>query len=224
MQIEGFRTLEREQCSPQCEWTWCLVSFCCFCPIREESGGKNSGGWRLTFFLLQSSDGIVLIPLKRLMGGLVYPGGMRSWQALLWSAENKREEGGAEEPRPTESHPFISNLCTHTLTHCCTCAQARTHRLHPPTKLVLWSLSQLGPIKDNQDKSITSSTRACASTLPLITLSCQVKQPSAAAPLLGCRVTTPETECSICTGEGLSIDGRNCAFVTFYLASLLEMY
>lgn len=97
----------------------------------------------------------------------------------------KERRGGAEEPRPTESHPFISNLCTHTLTHCCTCARARTHPLQPPpTKLVLWSLSQLGPIKDSQDESITSSTRARASSLPLIILSCQVKQPSAAAPRL----------------------------------------
>lgn len=94
---------------------------------------------------------MVLIHLKRLMGGLVYPEGMRSRQALLWSAENKRV-GDAEEPGPTESHPFISNLCTHTLTHHCTCAHARTHALRPllpPTKLVLWSLSQLGPITDS---------------------------------------------------------------------------
>lgn len=96
----------------------------------------------------------------------------------------KERRGGLEEPGPSKSHPFISNLRTHTLTHCCTCAQARTHPPFPPTKLVLWSLSQLGPIKDSQDESITSSTRARASSLQLIILSCQVKQPSAAAPLV----------------------------------------
>lgn len=121
------------------------------------------------------------------MGGLVYPEGMRSRQALLWSAENKRV-GDADEPGPTESHPFISNLCTHTLHTLHTTARvrmlARTATPLPPTKLVLWSLFQLGPITDSKDESITSSTRACASSLPLIIHSCQVKQPSAKAALL----------------------------------------
>lgn len=109
---------------------WCFLLF--LCNKRRKWWEKFRGGRRQTFFLLWSSGGMVLIPLKRLMGGLVYPGGMRSRQALLWSAENKREEGGLEEPGPTKSHPFISNLRTHTLTHCCTCAQARTHPPHPP--------------------------------------------------------------------------------------------
>lgn len=115
----------------------------------------------------------------------------------------KERRGGAQEPGPTESHPFKSNLCTHTLTHCCTCARARTHPLHPPTKLVLWSLSQLGPIKDSQDESITSSTRARASSLPLIILSCQVKQLSAAAPLLD--AVSPLQSQSVA-----SVPGRGC--------------
>lgn len=57
---------------------------------------------------------------------------------------------------------------SHSPSHVCT--RSPTQPLPPPsssTKLVLWSPSLLGPIKNGQDKSITSSTRTRPSSLLL---------------------------------------------------------
>lgn len=118
------------------------------------------------------------------MGGLIYPEGMRSRQALLWSAENKRV-GDAEEPGSTESHPFISNLCTHTLTHHCTCAHAHTHCDPPPPNKasIVVSVSARSNYRQlGWEHHFIHPHRA--SSLPLIIHSCQVKQPTAKAALL----------------------------------------
>lgn len=127
-----------------------------------------------------------------------------------------KERRGVWRSLGPPNHILSYLICARTHSH----TAARVRRLArtpspPPTKLVLWSLSQLGPIKDSQDESITSSTRARASSLQLIILSCQVKQPSAAAPLVEAASTSPGSECSVSTGEGPSIDHRNCAFVTY---------
>lgn len=107
--------------------------------------------------------------------------------------------------RPGPPNHILSYLiCARTHSH----TAARVRRLAgspplPPTKLLLWSLSQLGPIKDSQDESITSSTRARASSLPLIILSCQVKQPSVVAPLV--QAASPVQGQSVA-----SVLGRGC--------------
>lgn len=89
-----------------------------------------------------------------------------------------------------QGHRFtISNLHTphtHRPPHVCT--HSHTETLPPPssfsTKLLLWPPSLLSPIKNRQDKSITSPTRALSSSLLFLSLiihPCQANQPSRGA-------------------------------------------
>lgn len=99
------------------------------------------------------------------------PWGMWSWQALLWSAGTRESywRTYASSPGAPIHNMWICTLCTHTQSHTapCTCAHALTQKLSPPsdpTKLLLCSSSLLSPIKNRQDKSITSPTRALSSS------------------------------------------------------------
>lgn len=147
------------------------------------------------------------------MGGLVYPEGMRSRQALLWSAENKRV-GDAEEPGPTESHPFISNLCTHTLTHHCTCAHARTH-CDPPSPQQSWYCGLCLSSVQLQTARMRASLHPSASSLPLIIHSCQVKQPSAKAALLDAASLLRGQSVASVVGGGIHWWQKLCFFQIF---------
>lgn len=110
-------------------------------------------------------------------------------------------QGGAIEEAMllAQGHQYL--ICTlHTHTHTDlhtdprTCAHTRAQKTLPPpsasTKLLLWSPSLLAPIKNRQDKSITSPTRVRSSSLvflPLIIHPCQAGQPSVTGSL-GVRV------------------------------------
>lgn len=127
----------------------------------------------------------------------------------------QRQGGAVEEPMLlAQGHQFtISNLHTphthrpsHRPPH--VCSHLHTATLPPPsssTKLLLWSPSLLGPIKNRQDKSITSPTRALSSSLlvlPLIIHPCQAKQPSVTEWTGRFIISARGSECSVYTGVG----------------------